>query len=172
MICTDYPVKALSILLDKDCLPASYAPLIKHKQALLSELPRLGCKRKSEAERLSDGAYEAIGMQTQEIRLLRRFLTLYDAKPQKLRELEKLTAEPEAMAAYRELYLLPGVNQIRADLYYRSGFASLAAFAEATVEAVLEKTAQTIADNALSCIVPLPKEIRTHIAVAKAFIAE
>ena len=169
MILTDYPVEALNILLEEACLPASYAPLIKYRQTLLSDLPRLGCKRKSDAERLPDAAFEALGMKDTEIRLLRRFFALYDAKKQKLRELEKLTAAPEVQAAYRELYLLPGVKEIRADLYYRSGFPSLKAIAEATVEEVLEKTAQTIEDHGLSCIVPLPKEVRTHIAVAKAF---
>lgn len=172
MILTDYPVEALCFLLYEACVPASYIPLIKYKELLLSELPHLGCKRKSDAERLPDSAYEALGLQNMEIRLLRRFFTLYDAKRQKFRELEKLNISEEELSAYRELYYLPGVKQTRAALYYCAGYRCLKDFAQTTVEAVQEKTAQVIAAQSLSWIVPLPKEIRTHIAVAKAFTTE
>ena len=172
MISTDYNIEALRILLDKRCLSERYYPLLPYTDALLSGLPLLGCRKKSDAEKLSDEALAQIGMTAPEtLRLFRRFLTIYDVNPQKFKEIPKLCSDEEEQAAFRELYCLPGVKYVRAALYYRSGYRSIAAFADTTVEEVLEKTARTIAENGLSCIVPLPKEVRTHIAVAKAFTA-
>lgn len=173
MINTDYPLEALEILLDKNCLPERYFPLIGHKERLIPGLRRRGCRTKSDAERLSDEDFRDMGLESpEEIRLFRRFLSLYDPKPQKLRAAKAIPAAPEERAAFRELCYLPGVKEIRATLYYRSGYRSLRDFAAATVEEVLERTARTIAQNALPCAAPLPKEVRTQIAVARAFTRE
>ena len=170
MIDPNYPVEAMELLLDPDCLPERYAPLIPLREALLSGLRTLGCKRKNEAAQLPDEALAQLGLNEDGlIRLFRRFLRLYDAAPQKWREIPKLTSDPEMQAAFSELYHLPGVRQVRAELYCRSGYRTLAALAAATEEEVIERTARTIADGQLSCIVPLPKEVRTHIAVARVF---
>lgn len=166
----DYPVEALKLLLDASCLMDRYAPLIPYRDELISGLLRLGCKRKSDAERLPDDALMQLGLSCPElIRLFRRFLTIYDAKPQKWKEIPAVTSDPEMQAAFSELYYLPGVKRVRAELYYRSGYRSLAALAAAAPEDVIARTARTIADEQLACIAPLPKEVRTHIAVARAF---
>lgn len=169
MIHTDYPIGALSILLDGSCLSERYAPLLPYKDRLPDALRRLGCRVKSDAERLPDEVLSEAGLcDPQTVRLFRRFLTLYDPKPQKFRELAAVE-DPEERAVFRELYYLPGVKQIRASLYCQSGYRSLRDFVDTTAEEVLARTARIIADRQLSCIVPLPKEVRTHIAVARAF---
>lgn len=104
------------------------------------------------------------------VHLLRRFLTLYDPNPQKFRDIKKVTTDPAEQQAYTELYYLPGVKQTRASLYYKAGYKSLADFINTTPEEVQARTSLTISKYGLPCVVPLPKEIRTHIAVAKAFL--
>lgn len=170
MLDTDYPIGALSILLDRDCLPERYYPLVEKKDSLLPALRALGCARKSDAARLSDEALEGAGLEGGEIPLMRRFLGLYDPSPAKLRELPGLCPDARKRALLEPLYYLPGVKAVRADLYLRAGFGTLEAIADATVSSVREATARVIRDENLSCIVPLPKEIRTHIAVARAFL--
>ena len=167
---TDYPLKALTILLEADCLPERYHPLLPYKMALLAELPLLGCRTKSDAEKLSDGDLLKAGLpDLQTVCLFRRFLGLYDAPRQKFREIEKIAADPAQRAAFYELYALPGVKAVRAGLYYLAGYRSLQAFAAASTEEILARTALAIREHSLSCIQPLPKDVRTQIAVAKAF---
>ena len=171
MIRTNYPVAAMEILLDKSCLPERFFPLIPYRDALLSGLPAAGCRTKNDAAALPDGALIGLGLPDETtVRLLRRFLALYDPDPRKFREIDKVTADSDERTAFRELYCLPGVKAVRAALYYRSGYRTLADFACTTSETVIERTARTIAEQQLPCIVPLPKEVRTHIAVAKAFL--
>lgn len=166
----DYPIEALDILLDKDCLTARYFPLIEYKSVLLSELLRLGSKTKSDAQKLNDDVLINAGLNDMDVvGLFRAFLAMYDPKPQKFKEITKRCSNPDEISAYTELYHLPGVKYVRASLYYRSGYTSLADIAAATADDILEKTARTIESENMSCIVPLPKEVRTHIAVAKAF---
>lgn len=169
MVITNYPLSALEILLDSLCLSNRYAPLIPYKAALLAGLCTLGCKTKADAQCLSDADFLQMGLDAEILPLLRRFFTLYDPNPRKFREIARLTADSREQAAFRELYCLPGVKFTRASLYYRVGYRSLQDIAEASPEEILEKTAQTIAAEHLSGTVPLPKEVRTHIAVAKAF---
>lgn len=170
MISTDYCIDALEILLDRDCVSERYYALIPYKRELLARFHRLGCRTKNDTAALSD---EAIGLANPSLtRLLRRFLGLYDPNPQKFRELAKLGLQPEKAAAFRELYHLPGVKAVRAELYYRAGFRSLRDFANAAPEDILTAAVQVIAQEKLSCIAPLPKEVRTQIAVSKAFLWE
>ena len=168
MINTDYKIEALNILLDKSCVSERYYPLAEKRDGLTAGLLRMGCKRKSDAEKLSDDAL-AVLLPRGEITLFRRFLSLYDVDPRKLAEIPKLTPDGGESEAFTELFHLPGVKQIRASLYYRSGYRRVSDFVSATVDEVRERTARTVTENGLTCIVPLPKEIRTHIAVAKAF---
>lgn len=170
MIDTDYPIEALDILLEKICLSEKYYPLLNHKDALISGLQCRGCAKKSDAEALPDDAYIQMGLNDAKLlRLFRRFLALYDPNPGKFREIANIAPDPERQAAFQELYYLPGVKQIRASLYYLSGYRALKDFGLASVDEVLKKTSLAISANDLSCIVPLPKEVRTHIAVARAF---
>lgn len=171
MIDTNYAVEALELLLCKDCLTERYYPLIPYKDALIKGLLLLGCRTKNEAAMLSDDEFKELGLAAPElIGLLRRFFTIYDPKPQKFWEIPWVTDDPYRQSILRELFLLPGVKLIRADLYYRSGYRSLEDFAKAAPQEILEKTADTIREQDLPCSRPLPKEVRTHIAVAKAFL--
>lgn len=168
---TDYPIAALELLLNRECMSERYYPLLIHKDQLLSGLKLLGCRTKNAAAALPEDAFAQIGISDPgTIRLLKRFLSLYDPNPQKFREIPKLCSDPQEQAAFRELYHLPGVRYVRARLYDQSGFHCLADIAQTTVQEVLDRTAQTIAAQQLSCTVPLPKEVRTHIAVAKALL--
>lgn len=169
---TDYPIEAMEVLLQEGCLLQRYHPLIPQKERLISGLQRLGCKTKSEAERLPDEAYLQIGLREDILPLLRRFYTLYDPAPGKFREIPRLCTDPVEAAVLRELYHLPGVKYTRARLYASSGFRCLGNIARSSPEEILEKTANTIVQEGLSCAVPLPKEVRTHIAVARAFAWE
>lgn len=170
MIQTDYRIGALPILLDSACLSEKYAPLVPHRDALAAGLRRMDCRTKNDALRLSDTELASLGLASNLMELFRRFLVLYDPKPQKFREIDCMTAEPAVRAAFRELYLLPGVKAVRASLYMRAGYSTLRAIADALPEEILARTAETIRRDGLPCIVPLPKEVRTHIAVAKAFL--
>ena len=137
----------------------------------MTGLHAVHCKTKNDAVALTDTDFAEIGLTDAGcVHLFRRFLTLYDPNTQKFREIEKMTADPDERQAYTELYYLPGVKQTRASLYYKAGYRSLRDFVNTTPEEVRVRTAHVISECGLSCIVPLPKEIRTHIAVAKAFL--
>ena len=167
---TDYKTECLDFLLEKSCLSERYHPLIAYKETLIPWLLSRGCKTKSDIQKLSDDDFTGIGLNDAGIiRLFRRFLTLYDPSAQKFREIEKLCKGSEKTESFRELYYLPGVKYVRANLYYLSGYKTLFDIASSSEEEILGKTAEAISENALDCIVPLPKEVRTHIAVAKAF---
>ena len=171
MVNTDYKINALGLLLSADCLSERYHPLISCRDALIEGLCRLGCKTKNDAAALSDDELRGIGLcDDGMIRLLRRFLTIYDPSPAKFREIDKLTSNEAERTSYRELYCLPGVKAVRARLYCLSGFRTIRDVAAASEKEILERTARAIAENGLDCIVPLPKEVRTHVAVAKAFV--
>lgn len=170
MIDTNYKIEALEYLLDKECLPEKYYPLIQFKKNLISQSHRMGYQTKNDIVELSDAELFHFGLQDEIIiNLLRRFLKLYDPRPQKMKEIEKLNLSAKEKLAFQELFYLPGVKQTRASLYFYSGYESLASIADADLKDILEKTALTISAHNLPCIVPLPKEVRTHIAVAKAF---
>lgn len=170
MIDTNYNIEAFEYLLDKECLSDRYYLLIQYKEKLINNAHKLGCKTKDDLFNLSDSKIKKLGLKDEEtIKLFKRFLTLYDPSQIKFKEIDKLNLEPKEKRAYKELYYLPGVKQTRASLYYLSGFKTLKAIAKYDVNKIINKTALTIKENKLSCIVPLPKEVRTHIAVAKAF---
>lgn len=170
---TNYRIEALDYLLDKSCLAERYYPLIHFKHELIIQAKRLGYKTKNDLAVLSDAGLSKLGISDEgTVGLFRKFLTLYDPNPQKFKKIEKLNIEADARLAFRELYYLPGVKYIRALLYYLAGFKSLKSVAEADAEEIRSKTALAIAANQLSCIVPLPKEVHTHIAVSKAFTQE
>lgn len=168
---TDYPVGALSILLDRGCLTERYWPLIPYRDALLERLTLLGCRTKNDAAALSNDALRGIGLpDAGTVLLLRRFFALYDPAPAKFREIEKVTDDPALRASFRELYHLPGVRAVRAELYCRAGYGTLRKVADAVPEEVITRTERVIRSGQMPCAVPLPKEVRTHIAVARAFL--
>ena len=129
MIDTNYRIGALEYLLDKDCLPEKYYPLIPLKHNLILRSRGTGYQTKNDLEVLSDAELSSFGLSEESlIGLLRRFLKLYDPKSQKFREIEKFDLSEKEILAYRELYYLPGVRQTRASLYYLSGYKTLSDF--------------------------------------------
>lgn len=170
MIDTNYTIEALEYLLNSECLSERYHSLIQYKDELIKQSRKMGCKTKNDISNLSDIQLIEIGLKDDAtIKLLRKFLVMYEPNPQKFKEIEKLDLNNKERIAYQEMYYLPGVKQIRASLYYHSGYKTLKDIANANVEEILNKTALTISKNKLSCVTPLAKEVRTHIAVAKAF---
>lgn len=171
MINTNYRIDALKILLDEKCLSERYYSLIEYKDKLIKELKNKGIEYKNDIIDLSDNELIQLGLKDLNIvKLFRRFLTIYDVSSSKLKEIEKLEIDESQRSSFKELYLLPGVKQIRANLYYLSGHKSLNDFIDTNEKAIIEKIEIIITKNKLSCSVPLPKEVRTHIAVAKAFL--
>lgn len=167
---TDYRIGAIGFLLHQDCTLAKYYPLIPHRETLAANLQKMGCRRKSDCMALPDEALLRAGLANLEMAaLFRRFLVQYDIKPGKMKELACACANEEEAQAFWELYHLPGVKKIRAGLYYRAGFRTLMDIAAAAPQEIIEKTADVIREEKLDCIVPLMKEVKTHIAVAKAF---
>lgn len=82
-----------------------------------------------------------------------------------------LAASPQdcfRLFCYCDLMRLPGVRATRAGLYFRSGFTGLASFAAVTGEDLLAQTALTRERLGLDAAVPLPKEVRTQLAAARA----
>lgn len=170
MISTDYGIDALAVLLQKDCLIDRYHPLVCRKEKLIAGLKALGCQKKSDIAGIPDADLMRIGLKGPDaVGLFRRFLTLYDPDPRKFREIPSLVSDPAERETFTELYLLPGVKYTRAKLYFLSGYRTLEMFTVTDADEILSKTARAIAENKLSCTAPLPKEARTHIAVARAF---
>jgi len=100
--------------------------------------------------------------------LFKRFLVMYDNES-KLKLLNKMTLDADRRRAYQELFLLPGVKETRAELYYLCGYTCMEAIAKSDLEEILNKMAQVIQENKLEAQLPLVKEVKTHIAVAKAY---
>jgi hypothetical protein len=167
---SDYKVEAMDILLNEDCVLQRYIPLIPYKHDIIKNLKKLGCYTKSECMKLSDHSLLDIGLTDMEMVILfRNFLSLYDVKPTKLKEINSICKTPEEMQSFQELYQLPGVKSTRAMLYYKAGLRSLEIIAHSSVREVIEKTKYVIKTENLDLKVPLMKEVRTHIAVARAF---
>lgn len=170
MVNTDYRIEAISLLLNEDCILKGYYPLIPHKDRLLEQLKMLGCRRKSDAMQLTDEQLLCVGLpDAGVVALFRRFLVMYDPKPQKMREIAAVSQTSEEEEAFEGLYLLPGVKSTRARLYMLAGFGSLEEIAAVTAESLIAACQQTIERECLNLKPPLLKEARTHIAVARAF---
>lgn len=166
----NYKIEAMKILLDESCILKRYFELIPYKYILLENLKKLGCNRKSDCEMLSNEVLLTVGLKNAErVALFRAFLSLYDINTTKLKEIDSVCETPEEAASFWELYHLPGVKSTRAMLYYKAGFCSLEKIAESSPQEIITKTEQVITEENLDLKVPLMKEIRTHIAVARAF---
>ena len=173
MINTDYPIAALKLLLDRACISDRYASLVPLCERLCAALAALGCRTKSDAAALSEQQLLQAGLPDgQSAALFRRMLSMYDPDPHKFGEIGKVARDPEERSAFEALYHLPGVKAVRASLYYQAGYRTLADVANTTVEEVQSRTSEVIRSRGLCCTVPLPKEIRTHVAVARAFTME
>ena len=164
----DYRIGALEVLLCEDCLLNRYHPLIPYKEILIENLRKINCSSKSECLALSDETMLAMGLPADLVNLFRRFLVMYDVKGSKFKEINTITTDEAEKEAFRHLYLLPGVKSIRAKLYFDSGYAKLEKIASALPEEIIRDTSALIQRTGLGIKVPLLKEVRTHIAVAKA----
>lgn len=171
MINTNYKIKALNYLLDEKCMPERFFPLIEYKKTIISGLAKLAITNKDEAVKLSDKQYKELGLKKDVILLFRRFLCLYDVKQSKLKQINAIEDLKLAKACY-ELYYLPGVKLIRGSLYYYAGYRTLKDIALTNEEVLIDSCKKAIIKNKLNCIVPLEKEVRTHIAVSRAFTGE
>ena len=171
MVNTDYQIEAIQELLNEDCILTRYYPLIPYKLLLIKYFKAMGCRVKSDCLKLSDEALMSAGLPNiEEVNLFRGFLTMYDVNPRKFKEIDSVSRTPEEVEAFKQIYHLPGVKSTRANLYYKSGFTSLDAIASSTPEEIRKRTEELIEKEKLNLKVPLMKEIKTHIAVAKAFI--
>lgn len=54
-------------------------------------------------------------------------------------------------------------------LYYKAGYCTLVDIANASPESIITKTENVISEGNLDLKVPLLREVKTHIAVARAF---
>lgn len=170
MINTNYKIEYLTLLLDEGCILQRYYPLIPSKHDLLQFLQTQGVCRKDDCFAVSDDKYLADStLNAQTLRLFKQFLTMYDVKRSKLVGLDKLDLSAEQRQAFAELYLLPGVSQTRAELYYKAEIRSLQDVAKLSASQLIAKCQCAIDSQKLLCVAPLPKEASTHIAVAKAF---
>lgn len=170
MLNTDYKIEAIKVLLNEDCILTRYYPLIPYKDLLVENLKKMGCVTKSDCMKLTDESLSNAGLADIEmVHLFNAFLVLYDINPTKLKEITAVCKKDEETQAFRELYHLPGVKSTRAMLYFKAGFRSLVDIALSTPQEIIAKTEDIISKEDLSLKVPLLKEVKTHIAVAKAF---
>ena len=163
----NYRIEAMEILLNEDCLLQRYYPLLPFRESLPEKLKKRGCISKNNCVALSDDVLTECGLPQELIKLFRRFLVMYDVPESKFSDIADIAVSEEEEAAFRELYLLPGVKFVRARLYYDSGYGSLSKIAAALPEEIIRGTSETILRRGWSLKAPLPKEVRTHIAVAK-----
>ena len=166
----NYRIEAIKELLNKDCILERYYSLIPVKEKMIDFCTSINCNTKKECLQLPDEIIQQSGVLNQaEINLFRSFLSMYDINNAKLREIDRFLLSAEEAIAFKELYLLPGVKSTRASLYYKAGFQSLLDIADATSRDIIEETTSAINKYSLNCKVPLVKEVKTHIAVSRAF---
>lgn len=158
----DYRIEAIDILLNEDCILQRYFPLIRYRDVLVKNLLMHGFCTKTECMELSHESLIEMGLPDCGMaELFRKFLTMYDVKESKFREIA------DGDEALRELFLLPGVRTVRARLYYEAGYTSLDRIAHACPDDIIQDASAVIFEKGLEMKAPLPKEVRTHIAVAK-----
>lgn len=166
----DYKIGAIKILLNEECILKRYYSLIPYKNILVEKLSDMGCHTKSDCMKLSDKSLLEAGLPDEEmVKLFRAFLGLYDINKVKLKEIDLTCRSAEEKEAFLELYQLPGVKCTRATLYYKAGFRSLDSIAHSSAQEIITKTESIIQVENMDLKIPLIKEVKTHIAVARAF---
>ncbi len=172
MVNHNYNIKKILILLNENCIIARYYPLIQYKQKLVDFFISSGIETRDHCLQLSDTQlYEAGLPDSQTISLFRHFLKLYDYKGKGIKDISDTeNRSQEEIQSLLELMHLPGVKNIRANLYYHCGLKSLQDFANAEAQALQDKIASVIREEVLEYSCPLLKELRTQIAVAKALV--
>lgn len=163
-----YKIEAIDILLDEDAILSRYYSLIPFKKVLIEKLRKNKVNTNYECLNSNNALLECLGKE-ELVNLFKRFLVMYEIEESKLNVINSLNIIEEEKESYRELFLLPGVKETRANLYYLSGFKTLVDISNSNVEEITIKMKETIDKYNLDCKVALPKEIKTHIAVAKVY---
>lgn len=164
----NYKIDAIKVLLNKDCILERYYPLIPFKEELLKRFKKENIFTKEDAFN-SDSVLVDIFKSASLVNLFKLFLNMYEVNKSKLREIDKLSLTDEERKSFLELYLLPGVKETRARLYFLSSLISLREISKTTPLEIINLTKATINKNKLECKPPLLKEASTHVAVAKLF---
>lgn len=162
----NYKVEAILILLNNDCILERYYPLIPFKNDIVKKLKDSNINTKEEAFKANSLLNEFFN-DDYLTNLFKRFLNMYEVNKSKLKEIQKIDLNDEERESFKELYLLPGVKETRARLYYLSGLKSLSDVANKSVNEIISLTNNKISLMKLECKAPLEKEARTHISVAK-----
>lgn len=167
---SNYLIQGIEVLLQEDRILKCYIPLIPFKHQLVQGLLNRGSLTKDDCLALSDEALFEAGLPEHLTGLFRRFLRLYNYKGRGVKDIpDAEDRSAEEITSLLELMRLPGVKAIRAQLYFHCGLKSLADFAAADAESLRAHITDVIAQDALPYSPPLPKELRTQIAVAKVF---
>lgn len=70
------------------------------------------CLTKEDCQKLSEEALLFAGLPDAETaNLFKRFLGMYDIKPQKMKEIDAVCKAPEEAESFRELYHLPALSE-------------------------------------------------------------
>lgn len=160
----NFYVEDLLSSLSPETTMTRYAPLFPFKEDLLRDLQSLSVVFRDD---VTEDVMKALAERYDEatLRLLSRFLHLYDFDPKKLREIADLSGT-ESYEVLADLLRLPGVRLLRAKLYADSGI-TLTELAQRPTEEIQETIRRYIETNDRPEIVPFPKEIRCHKAVAQ-----
>jgi len=113
---------------------------------------------------------EAINVLLNKECILERYYPLIPFKDEivnLLKEIDKLDLSEEERKSFQELYLLPGVKETRARLYYLSGLRTLNDIANKTTKEIIKLSLKAINKMNLISKAPLEKEVNTHITVAR-----
>lgn len=164
MMNDNYFVEDLIVSLERDIVMERYYPLIDYKDELTAILNKAGVVRK---DQVSDAVTDDIRMILGNVvsGLFGRYIHIYDFKKSKLREIKDYigTKEYDAIA---DLLRLPGVRLLRAELYFNSGV-TLEVLAKKATEDIRNMVCDYIQRENRSEIIPQPKEVNCHRAVAK-----
>ena len=87
----DYKIEAIDILLNETCILQRYYPLIQYKKRLIKNLRKNQYFTKRECLNLPDETLIKMGLPGSEsANLFRSFLTMYDIKESKLKEISRV----------------------------------------------------------------------------------
>lgn len=167
----NYKIECIEYLLNEDCIVSRYYSLISFKYKIIDFANDKCLNFKDELYVLPDSELNKIFNNLELVKLFKSFLMMYDASSKKLKDLDKLSLSKDELNSFKKLYLLPGVKETRARLYYLSGFKSLKDIACSSADEIVRKCEETIIKNKLDYKAPLMKEVKTHIAVSKAFMS-
>lgn len=148
----------------EDTTMERYWKLIPVREELMRELQRMGAVYRDD---VTDDVLDALKARFGEdtVRLLARFLHIYDFSKAKLKELKQVE-DPERYAALAELLRLPGVRLLRAELYCSSGV-TLKLLADKPTEEIRDMVRAYVEREGRAESVPFPKEVNCHKEVAK-----